>query len=429
MYIASPEDSQHCFNDYMTDAQRRYQQGQLKPGEDFKMSDGRVQVSGQVAVMTINGLLTKVMFDHNPENEFFVEESFPLDWMYPHLTPFGVIMKINRQPQPTLSEDVMARDHEFWSKYSERLLGNWITYDTSVKDIVDFVERVYMRRDYTGFQGDPKFIRDDQAQKAFSKLRSSIAGIYAWRVSSQCPPEFKYKTAAEYQRITKEADFALKQAFAFCPYSPEAVFRYVNLLLQSARTDDALLVAQTCMKIDPNNGATVDLVRRLLELKKNNTALDASKYNLKQLEEDVRKHPTNYQEALNLAALYLQMQQTDKADEILDRILDEPRVPPQAVLAVAQGYAQMNNWPRLEKTLLKLTAITPESPEAWFDLAAVKATLGKPDFLESLARAMDLNNARMARDRTAPDLRAQIRTDPRFSTVRNTPEFQKLVSP
>ena len=42
--------------------------------------------------MSINGLLTKVIFDKNPTNEFYVEESFPLDWMYPHLTPHGVIM-------------------------------------------------------------------------------------------------------------------------------------------------------------------------------------------------------------------------------------------------------------------------------------------------------------------------------------------------
>ena len=89
----------------MADAQRRMQVNQLKMGEDVKIvrdPDGkdRVQVSGQVAVMNINGLLTKVIFDHNPKNEFFVEESFPLDWMYPYLTPFGVIMKINRQPLP-----------------------------------------------------------------------------------------------------------------------------------------------------------------------------------------------------------------------------------------------------------------------------------------------------------------------------------------
>ena len=85
--------------------------------------------------MTINGLLTKVIFDQNPKNEFFVEESFPLNWMYPHLTPFGIIMKINRQPLRELTEDAVRKDHEFWTQYSERLIGNWITYDTSVKEI------------------------------------------------------------------------------------------------------------------------------------------------------------------------------------------------------------------------------------------------------------------------------------------------------
>ena len=31
--------------------------------------------------------------------------------------------------------------------------------------------------------------------------------------------------------MTRETDFAFKQSFAFCPYSPEAVYRYVNFLL------------------------------------------------------------------------------------------------------------------------------------------------------------------------------------------------------
>src|SRR5262249_46140925 len=69
IYTPTPEDSQRCFQDYLQDAQRRLQLNQLKPGEDVKIIDNRVQVSGQIAVMSINGLLTKVIFDHNPKNE------------------------------------------------------------------------------------------------------------------------------------------------------------------------------------------------------------------------------------------------------------------------------------------------------------------------------------------------------------------------
>ena len=214
---------------------------------------GKMQVSGQVAVMMINGLLCKVIFDHNPNNEFYIEESFPLQWMYPYETPFGIIMKINRNPLPELPDEVFKRDHAFWSKYSDRLIGNWITYDTSVSNIVDFIEKVYLRHDYRGFRGDLRFVRDDQAQKSFSKLRSSISGVYAVAFGAPCPEEYRQKTAAGTQALIRETDFAFKQSFAFCPYSPEAVFRYINFLLQYNRLEDALLVAQTCLKLDPNN--------------------------------------------------------------------------------------------------------------------------------------------------------------------------------
>ncbi len=263
IYIPTPQDSQDCFQRYLGDAQERLQRNALKPGEDVRVIDGKVQVSGQIAVMSINGLLTKVIFDQNPNNEFFVEESFPLDWMFPYLTPYGVIMKINRQPLPTLTSDILERDHKFWREYSKRLTGDFISYETPVKEITDWVERRYLRRDFRGVTGDIKFLRDDDAQKAFSKLRSSIGGVYAWRISPQCPPEYRPKSQAEFDAVVRETDFTFRQAFAFCPYSPEAVFRYSNFLVQFGRLDDALLIAQTCLKLDPYNGSVIGLVDSL----------------------------------------------------------------------------------------------------------------------------------------------------------------------
>src|SRR5881392_3459844 len=85
--------------------------------------------------------------------------------------PFGII---------TPELEIVQRDHKFWSDYSERLVGNWITYDTTVSNICAFAEKTYHHRDFKGFKGDPRFVRDNDAQKAFSKLRSSIAGLYSW---------------------------------------------------------------------------------------------------------------------------------------------------------------------------------------------------------------------------------------------------------
>jgi tetratricopeptide (TPR) repeat protein len=421
IYIASPEDSARCFQDYLADAQRRLQVNQLRPGEDVKIVDNRVQVSGQVAVMAINGLITKVMFDRNPKNEFYVEESFPLEWMYRHLTPFGIIMKINREPLKELSEEIVQKDHEFWTQYSERLIGNWVTYDTPVQEIADFVEKVYLRRDFTGFKGDRKFIRDDQAQKAFSKLRSSIGGLYAWRVNEAKP-------GPEQQRMLKEADFAFRQALAFCPYSPEAVFRYVNLLLTHQRFDEALLVVKTCLKLDPFNGQVMGLKTQLESFRGGQPAQAlAPQDNVAQLEKRVKDNPGDVQAAFNLASAYLQMQQTNNAYQVLDRALEKSQTNVGALLAIAQAWAQLGNYGKLESTLEKLSKAAPDSPEAWYDLAAVKATLNKPtEAIPALKQALETSSKRLAQDSKARDLRTELKQDPRFAAMRTLPEFQKL---
>ncbi|HYV33028.1 MAG TPA: hypothetical protein VEO53_18215, partial [Candidatus Binatia bacterium] len=257
--LPTDDDSKEAFDDYLADAKQRLKDGKLRPGETVTEVDGKVQVSGQVAVMAINARIAKKIFDANPDREFFLEESFPLDWMYPHLTPFGIIMKINRQPLPELTEDIVKRDHDFWKQFSKRLTGDVVDYDTPVKTIAAWIEKTYLRRDFSGFTGDRGFVRDDSAQKAFSKLRSSIAGVYSWRVATSAPG------TPHHQRMIKEADFAFKQAFAFCPYSPEAVFRYVNLLLnpEVQRFEDALTIAETCLKLDPYNGAVISTVNQL----------------------------------------------------------------------------------------------------------------------------------------------------------------------
>src|ERR1019366_1197112 len=62
LYIPTAEDSSKCFQDYAEDAQKRMQNHQLRPAEDVRTdSNGKVQVSGQVAGMEIHGLLVKTI--------------------------------------------------------------------------------------------------------------------------------------------------------------------------------------------------------------------------------------------------------------------------------------------------------------------------------------------------------------------------------
>ncbi len=437
IYIPSPEDSQMCFQQYTDDVARRQQLGQLRPGEDVNIDNGRVQVSGQVAVMMINGLLCKVIFDRNPTNEFYVEESFPLDWMYPYETPSGVIMKINRNPLTSIPTEVLNRDHAFWSHYSDRLIGNWITYDTTLQEVADFAAKLYVGNNYAGFKGDRKFIRDDGGQKAFSKLRSSIAGVYAWRLGQNCPPEYRPKNDEEMKALVRETDFAFKQAFAFCPYSPEAVYRYVNFLLQFNRLDDAMIVAQTCIKLDPYNDQIKNLINTLEEFQKQSGQRAEMQGQLEKLQTEATVNPTNFQNILTLGGVYFQMQETNRATELFrqasglfDQELANPNARPENVTAMAQIAAMSNDFNKLGAILKKLVALLPNQPEPLYDLAALDAITGKTDeSLKNLRAALDLSSKRLMTNSTAHNLIIEARKDPRFNSIRANPEFQKLVPP
>jgi hypothetical protein len=77
IYTPSLDDQQACFQQYTQDVYRRQQLNQLRPGEEVKIIDNRVQVSGQPAVMGINALLTKVIFDKNPSWIFLSKRACP----------------------------------------------------------------------------------------------------------------------------------------------------------------------------------------------------------------------------------------------------------------------------------------------------------------------------------------------------------------
>src|ERR1039458_9705993 len=266
IYTPTTEDSQKSFQDYTEDAQRRLlhdqqfpnEPKQVKPGENLKQDGKRFELNGQVAVMGINGLLVKIIFDKTPDREFYIEESFPLDWMHPYLEPHGLIMKLNRQPLSELSDEIVRQDHEYWIKYVTPMIGDWLNDGTTVEQVAAFAQKTFGKQDFSDFTGDRRFIQNAYSHEMFSKLRSSQAELYAWRMDHAAD-------AAEKKRMSRETDFAFRQAWALCPYSQEAVFRYVNFLLAQDRGADALLVAETAAQMPSMQGQNGEPFRNLVK--------------------------------------------------------------------------------------------------------------------------------------------------------------------
>ncbi len=67
------------------------------------------------------------------------------------------------------------------SKYLTPMIGGWLKPDTTVEEVAAYTEKIYVKKELSGFAGDPQYVQNEYWCKSFSKLRSSIAGLYAWR--------------------------------------------------------------------------------------------------------------------------------------------------------------------------------------------------------------------------------------------------------
>jgi len=321
IWIPSKDDSGEAFNVYVDEVQR----GVRQANGDLKIENGKVQVTGALGVMEINGILTRMMFDKDRlRHSFYVEESYVIPWMYPFLSPHGLIMKINRDKTP-YDAKTAAKDRDFWDWYVRRLLK------------------------------DPMYRRDFAGQKSFSKLRAAIAGLYAR------------------QGRHSESAQAYREACLLYPASPEAAFRYAQeCLLPFRKWDIALELMDYTDLIDPRNKRTAslrDLVGRVRLLQSQIEALEAKR------QKDGGKLSTP--DTFMLARCYYGIGRTMEAAQMVRTLVDEVSEP-----AVLQAISMMLVEARLdadaERCLEKYLRMEPtKDAMAWADLAKLQHRTGR----------------------------------------------------
>jgi thioredoxin-like negative regulator of GroEL len=364
IWIPAESDQQTAIRQYLDELRMR----QPLPGEDVRVENGRVNLRGVTSVMTVNGYVAKAIFDHNKgAHTFYVEESYVIPWMYPYLEPYGIIFKINKNPLPRLTPEMVARDRAYWDALFEEL------------------------------RGDPRFRRDDVAQKTFSKLRSSIGGLYAFR------------------RMSTDAEYAFQQAIALCPDSPEGNFRLAQLYVESGRFDDAVAVLAEYQKHDRYNARIRTVINTIQKLK-----LQSAEQ--RELEQQYAAQPGNIQIAQQLLDSYAAHQRVDAMDAIVSALLSHTELPAETFLQIAQRYMAVGRLDRAAELLTAMVQRYPQSREAWYNLAVVESAQRNCDeTLAALERALSLDDA---------EHRAlqSTRRDPRLDTCRQDPRFQQLLT-
>jgi hypothetical protein len=222
------DDSQRAFQDYIADAQKRAlhdQQSaddskQLRPGEDVRLTEGRVQVSGEVAVMNINELLLQTLMKNNPEASFALEESFPLKSTYGDATLLGPIMELRAPDGPkALTQEQAAQSVNYWRNMAQQLGPDADAPDGSL------------------------------IRKTYSKMAAAQANLLA---------DHNYSA---------EAEQAYRLANQLEPSSPEPVTGLSELLARTGRGQEARQVLDDFARSHPDQRASMDATSAWLKLR------------------------------------------------------------------------------------------------------------------------------------------------------------------
>ncbi|MCL1922020.1 MAG: DUF2723 domain-containing protein [Kiritimatiellaeota bacterium] len=371
--IPTQEDSQKAFHQLVED----WRAGKAPPNAELKIVGGKVQVTGALGVMAINGILARWIFDWNKEeHDFYVEESYVIPWMYPYLRPAGVIMKIEKEPLPPPQRD----------RQSGELEGTW-------KEIVE-KDKAYWDQLTGEFLAREEFCRSKDAQKSFAKMRSAIAGLYLNRA------------------LYAEAEYAFKQAVDLCPESPEGRFRLAELYMNQRRYEEARDLLAEYLKYDQYNQSAKGFYDQLDDLTQSNARLA-------QLQEKMRAEggAADINDAFELLTIYARMNMRNDLLTLGRSLLANTNAPPRLSFELGMLFAAAKQAGLAQEALTRYTTQMPRDPRGWVELGWLHISQGK----STEGYEAWLNAVRTGGDKA----REVLRDDPRFAPIWQQPDLPK----
>lgn len=219
---------QAAFRTYLTEARQRAETGRPKPGEEVKVVDDRVQVSGSTPVWEINGKVMKELWQGNPGRTVLLEGPFVPDWAWEHATPLGPLLRIEHEPVKSLPPETVAADFAWWDAYLTRCYGQTVTAATPWPEIERMARTNFMgRKDLVPLDSLWRLAKPSvvlfQRCSGPAVQRGQIARLYSTKAQQETDPAAK-------RRLAEAATLAYRQAFAMCPTAKKVVDDYLYWL-------------------------------------------------------------------------------------------------------------------------------------------------------------------------------------------------------
>jgi tetratricopeptide (TPR) repeat protein len=314
-----------------------------------------------------HSVVTRLIWEKNRDaHEFFVEESFPLEWSYDHAEPHGLLYKIHREPLKEIPAESVRADFEFWDAYSERLLSN------------------------------PDYAKDYDAQRSFSKLRASTGNLYRHR------------------KMDAEAERAYRQALALWVGNGESLNGISQMLWERGEFDGVIKMFEAALEKDPNNVA----LWRMFFLAENRKKIQGL---IVKHEEALRQKPDSREDAQALLELNTSSGDEKELKAFLEKSIRD-FAKDALFLRTAAECAEFATLPVLELAAARALAdLEPDVAENQYRLAKAAALNNdKPLCIAAARRAIELGGLPMREGLAKTEV---------FERYREDSEFQALLRP
>ncbi len=339
---------------------------QLTAQQSSRTQNGQSAWSGIEEIFAFNGLLARHIFESNKlKHAFYVEESMAIPWMYDYAVPAGALLKLTPQFHPPLTPEIFASDRAYWTPLIDELVA------------------------------DPRFSLDPPAQGAFAKLRLAIGNLYRNR------------------GFLKEAEHAYRDALRLDAAHPEATLQLSELLQNQKRFEEAVVVVQNALALDPNNRHFQNGLTVLFSIKGQAERLDSLEAALKEKPAQVDLHD---QRLSILWSLRKDAAYEQALSEALERLAPE-NIPAEILRNWIDHLFLMGRRSGALRILSRYHARAPGNLDVMYNLGMLQVQEG------AFSRALPLLSQFA---RSAPEAFADaLRRDARWKSFGANPEFRR----